>query len=98
MRTRRLLGILIALAMTIGLVSFGTVAMASPGHDDEKPAAKQQDKKSKKSKKSKTKESTKVTAAPVGVLGTKEAPRDIEITMTDTLRFDPGAIAIHRRA
>ena len=30
------------------------------------------------------------------VLGTEEAPRDVAITMTDTLRFDPGTIAVHQ--
>jgi uncharacterized cupredoxin-like copper-binding protein len=33
-------------------------------------------------------------APEIGMFGTADAPRDIAVTMTDTLRFDPGTIVV----
>jgi uncharacterized cupredoxin-like copper-binding protein len=78
--------------MAAGAVSFGTVASASPGHDDS--GTKQSTKKTKKTKKKTPSKQASDVAAASSALGTVEAPRDIVVSMTDDLRFDPGAIAV----
>ena len=98
MRTRRPLLVLIAVVAAITTTSAWTVTVAAPGHHDD--GHSHQEQKSKKDKNKKTKRDRKAkeqaqVSAPAGVLGTEAAPRDIVVTMTDTLRFDPGTIAVH---
>jgi uncharacterized cupredoxin-like copper-binding protein len=92
--------VLIAVVAAITTTSAWTVTVAAPGHHDDGHSGQEQ--KSKKDKKKakknkgdhKAKEQSQVSA-PAGALGTEGAPRDIVVTMTDTLRFDPGTIAVH---
>ena len=97
MRTRKILLILIALMAAVATTSTWAVTVAAPGHHDDGHAHQEQ--KSKKGKKKakrddRARQQSQVSAQ-AGVLGTKDAPRDIAVTMTDTLRFDPGTIAVH---
>jgi uncharacterized cupredoxin-like copper-binding protein len=79
MTNRRILQVMLATTVALGSMSIGTVVVASPGHDDAGDAASG---------------STAATSVQTRVLGTAEAPRDISITMTDSLRFDPGTIVV----
>ena len=96
MTTRRILSLIIAIALSMTAVSVGTLASASPGHSDDGHHDSKKDKAKAKKKARKARSNAKQASAPIGALGTVEAPRDIAITMTDELRFDPGAIAIHQ--
>ena len=99
MRTRRILPVLIAVVAAVATTSAWTVTVAAPGHHDD--GHSHQEQKSKKDKDRKTKRDRKAkeqaqVSAPAGVLGTADAPRDIAITMTDALRFEPGTVAVHQ--
>ena len=98
MRTRRILLVLIAVVAALTTTSAWTVTAAAPGHHDDGHGHQEQKSKRDKNKKTKRDRKAKEQAqfsAPAGVLGTEAAPRDIVVTMTDTLRFDPGTIAVH---
>ena len=100
MRSRRILLVLIAVMAAITTTSAWTVTVAAPGHHDDGHGHQEQKSKKDKNKDKKTKRDRKTkeqaqVSAPAGVLGTEAAPRDVAITMTDALRFDPGTIAVH---
>jgi uncharacterized cupredoxin-like copper-binding protein len=77
MTTRKMLSVLVATVVAASAASFGSVASASQGHDDDVG----------------TQAATGTKPADL-VLGTTDAPRDIAVTMTDNLRFDPGTIVV----
>mgnify|MGYP001812757485 CR=1 FL=1 len=98
MRTRRILLVLIAVVAALTTTSAWTVTVAAPGHHDDGHGHQEQKSKKDKNKKNKRDRKAKEQAqvsAPAGELGTEAAPRDIVVTMTDALRFDPGTIAVH---
>jgi uncharacterized cupredoxin-like copper-binding protein len=93
--TKRILGILISIAVASSAVSIGTVAYASPGHDhDSEKPAKKQGKKPAKKKRAAEKAAAEVAPAVGSAFGTVEAPRSVTISMPDDLRFEPGTIVV----
>ena len=96
MRTRSILSLTMAAVMAMTAVSVGTVTLASPGHHDDGHQESKKDKQKAKKNTKKARPAAVQASASIGVLGTQEAPRDIAITMTDELRFDPGTIAVHQ--
>lgn len=77
--------------MAAGAISVGTIASASPGHDD---GGNKQGAKNKKPEKKRETRPASDASAPVGAPGIPEAPRDVAISMTDDLRFDPSTIVV----
>jgi uncharacterized cupredoxin-like copper-binding protein len=79
MTNRRFLQVMLAATVALGSTSIGSLVVATPGHDDAGDAASGP---------------TAATSVQTRIPGTAEAPRDIAITMTDSLRFDPGTIVV----
>ncbi len=80
MNIRRITSVLVATVMAASAVAVGTVTFASEGHGDDSTTQ--------------TSQPASGASAPAGEPGTLEAPRDITVTMTDNLRFDPGTVVV----
>jgi uncharacterized cupredoxin-like copper-binding protein len=96
MRNRRILSLIIAIVVAMTVTSTWTVVTASPGHHDDGHHDTKKDKQKAKKKAKKARAAAREASADALTLGTPEAPRDIAITMTDALRFDPGTIAVQQ--
>lgn len=78
MTTRNMLQVMLATSVALGAAALGSVVYASPGHEDDDGGGP----------------SVEQQALGSGAFGTIEVPRDITVTMTDALRFDPGIIVV----